>query len=213
MNKALRWALVSAISGSTLLGMPGLASAAMVHHNHARSSSSSITMRVVPTPKSFNVTIAKTCAKGTKRAEGSLTIAGRNTLGQILWTTVFHKVWCYNGNPLKVPGKHTRVTKVLAVTVTPATTVIGAAAGWTWKKLVSGASDNYYFNATSFNTHSGNHSYREGRWVLCPIGITCFDNVYPAVNMNAYWNGGRQFWEGKDRTYPPTKAVSAEHHR
>lgn len=145
---------------------------------------------------------AAACPAGSHQHEHSLTTRGRNFLGQVLWTTAFHKIWCYNGNPLKVPGKHTRVTRIIRVNAVPNTTAVGAVAGWKWEGLVPGSSDSYFFNATSFNAHSGHHSFREGHWAVCPIGQTCFDNVYPRLNMNVFWNGTYQYWQGPDSNYP-----------
>jgi len=164
-----------------------------------------VTIRVINSSSSsgpFSPFI-RSCPRHSLQKEHSQTFGGYNFLGQLLFTTTFHKIWCYNGNVMNVPGRRTRVTAILKVGVVPDETRIGSIAGWTWEGLERGTSDDYYFNATGRNRFSAEHSFRQAKWKLCaPVSIGCTDTTYVKENMNVFWDGTWQFWPGPDQELP-----------
>jgi hypothetical protein len=129
------------------------------------------------------------CPSGSSMAEHSKTVKSYNILGLLMYSTTFHKVWCYNG---------TKVTGIIKVNVIPNTTNFGAAGGWQYDGLVSGTSDDYYYN-NSAGPNTGHHSFREAHWHLCPATkLSCFDNTYDKMNMNVFMIGTAAFYGGND---------------
>lgn len=128
------------------------------------------------------------CPSKSSMAERSKTDKAYDNAGFLLYRTTFHKVWCYNG---------TTVTGVLKVNVIPSITELGSAGGWNYEGLVSGSSDDYYYNSSGV-PNSGHHSFREAHWHLCLPHLPCIDESYFRMNMNAFMIGTSAFYGGDD---------------
>jgi hypothetical protein len=133
---------------------------------------------------------ASSCPKGTNTAEHSFSLNAVNKLHERLFTSTLHVVWCYD---------FTHVRKVLSINVIPSETNPGKLAGWVYRGLTPGTSDNYYYNASGF-PNSGYHVYRNMHWELCLLHFGCVADEYIGLNMNVFMNGTAIGYGGSDRT-------------